>query len=191
MNEPQYEVGKLYNPDRRIWTPGADFNYRKRESGTDGTMELRLFYAGLTWQEIRAVNSGIIHYSYAYLNGISFFLYSFDHGLIHGDCSFTYHLIPEEDRAELPELGTTSLGEIFVILIEAKTGIIQAMRLSKLSVNFSLRIYNALLQQKQEPFDSEDHNRRISHVYSIWHSYEIMYTNSLVTCVVESRDKQN
>lgn len=188
MQEPQYKVGTLYNPDRTVWEQRADFNYRKVEDGTSGMLELRLFYERLSKDEIQVVSKGECTFGYAYLySGVIFFLYKFGDSSIFGDCSFSSHLVSEEDRAELPLPGDETFGKLFIILVEATTGIIKALRLIQLSDDFSSYFYDTIGAEREREFSREQYDRDIQKVYSKYPDVYSLFRTVSHVCVVEPK----
>lgn len=190
MTEPQYKVGELYNTDRTVWTEGADFNYRRTEDGK-GMLELRLFYRSLSESEIEVVNRGECSFGYTYLYDVISFLYNFGSAKIYGDCTFSSHLLSEEDRADLPEIGSKNYGKLFVILVEARTGIIKAMRLIQLSGDFSVYFYDVIGAERDKPFDREQYDLNIAKLHTRYVDVFRLFSIAPHVCIIQPKTIQN
>jgi hypothetical protein len=159
--------------------------------GDVGILELRLFYKNLQKHEIEVVKRGQVTFGYAYLNRTPFFLYTFDSGILYGDIPFNYHLTKEDDHAPVPNIRHEMHGAMYVLLVNADTGILEALRIVMLSDSFAEKIYTELNEQRKETFDSIIHNARIAQVYQEFPTIEQLFKASSATCVIEPKSRLN
>lgn len=88
----EYRVGKVYHPGKTHWQPGSDFNFRS------GVLELRLFFDKLTHSDIRAIRNGPCTFHLAAVNTILFFIFEFGKACPLSDNSYSWWLVPEDER---------------------------------------------------------------------------------------------
>jgi hypothetical protein len=191
QKQPQYQVGTLYNPGKTTWEQGADFNYRKVENGSDGMLELRLFYHRLTEVEVSAVSDGQAVFSIVVLRGVLFFLYRFGESAIEGDCSVNWHMTPVRDRAEFPRLGDANYGRLFIILVDADTGITRTFRLIRLGDTFARGIYHEMDEQKRRQFHKARYLEAVDQVYEKFSNADELFKVASRTCIINPRISMN
>ena len=139
---PLYEVGKPYNPARPSWPEGAQYNYRS------GQHELILFYRSPQKSETMDVRKGDCEFGLLVEGDVIFLLYRFGESLPWSDATFSTHLVPEDERSTpQPELSTEIRALLSVILVDAATGIIKAMRAVTLSPSFTAKLQHEIYEQ--------------------------------------------
>ena len=95
-----YIVGQLYDPSRKSWPEGADYNFRA------GGHELRIFLGRATPREIAAVGTGRVDFGLmAELPEI--FVVSRFRGpdgrvVCSFDCSYSWHRVSPDERTDPP-----------------------------------------------------------------------------------------
>lgn len=163
-----YEVGKLYSPTKRVWPEGYDYNFRA------GQHELRLFMRTPHPQEIAAVRNGAARFSFSTFAGPEVLFLSFgfqtpNGGELNGDCSYSWWLVPEDER-QPPSLdfGPTEGALLTVFLVDAENGILKVIRVIGLGHKFTLALHRAILAQAQGelPDDYDDQLRRVMARYT-------------------------
>lgn len=162
---PQYEVGRLYHPEKTSWLPGTDFNYRKSEDGERGVFELRMFLDHMTSGELLAITNGRAAFAYTYLDGVIYFLYQFN-GSEWGDSSYTIHMVPDTDLVYPSIFQAGESGTLFIIVVRAETGIVEGMRLIHMPRGFTRAILADIESQLQVEYDSMRHASIISKAYT-------------------------
>ena len=158
----EYQVGELYNPNVKSWLETPQYNYRS------GSHELVLFFKRPSTTEITAVKDGKAEFALAVRGDIIFFLYRFGTSIDWSDAPYSWHLVPEAERAIMPgQVAVT--GEtralLTVILVDADSGIIRAMRVVSLSPSFTSRLNQAIVEQSQKPFNSVSYDRQLTELY--------------------------
>jgi hypothetical protein len=159
-----YAVGWFYNPLRRQWPEGAQYGYR------DGGHELLLFFRHPSPREVRAVESGPGEFALVAEGPLIVLLYQFrlaDHpgavvrpAIPWGEALFTIHRVPLDERV-LPELphDPDERALLTVMLIDADSGIIHAIRALTFPPAFTAELEEAIRQQAALPYDSDSYER--------------------------------
>jgi hypothetical protein len=149
------EVGKVYDPRRRSWPEGADYNFR------GGQHELRIFLAGPTLKEVMAVQTGPVEFGLCAEPDGMFVSVRFGRTLAF-DCSYQWHRVEESERIPPPPHEETSpklRALLTIILIDAATGIVRTLRDVTYSPEFTRAIHKAIADQIAAPFDGPAHAR--------------------------------
>lgn len=159
-------VGKPYIPGRRNWPDStADYNWRA------GGHELRLFVANISKAELRAVESRRLDFGLLVdLPELYIISRFFDPRnpakmVISFDCSYTPHLVQPSERTPPPAFEETNpklRALVTVILVEATSGIVAALRASTYSPEFTRALHRAISEQLAMPFDEAEHRRRVA-----------------------------
>jgi hypothetical protein len=162
--EPQgsmhlYFVGKPYDPTRRAWPETADYNFR-----ADGH-ELRIFMRGLSSKEIEAVRTGRVEFGLLIelpeIFVITRFLRPDDRVGMALDCSYQWHRVDPAERTAPPAREETR-AVCTIILVEASTGLIAALRAVSYSPEFTRSFHRAIADQAQLPYDRVEHERAVA-----------------------------
>lgn len=161
-----YEVGKLYNPNRNRWPEAAQYNFR------GGEHELVLFFNAPTKREVRAVGNERAEFALYLERGQIVFLYRFGEAVPWSDAPYSIHLVPPEDRT-LPE----DTGEyhvlLHIILVDAGTGIIQAMRVIGMPPEFVRVLHAAIVEQAGTPFTRSRYNETLDSLFARFSSSQL------------------
>lgn len=151
-------IGKPYSETRTVWDERVEYNWWADRH------ELRVFLKNPQEREIASIGKGEMQFKLYIEDGVIFLLYKFD-GALWSDCTYSWHLVPEEDRTiPSPEKGMHDL--IHVTLVDAATGIVRALRCATLSAEFSYALDSAILAQTKMPLSREEHDRIIQKVYA-------------------------
>jgi hypothetical protein len=152
------EVGKPYNPDRKMWPEGNQFNYRS------GELELVLFFDQPTPAEIRAVKTGRADFGLYDADGLVVLCYRFWHdlgGVPWSDAPYHIGLVPQAERIAPPDPSTLTAETralLQIILVNATGGQIRALRMVSLSPEFTARLFGVIRAQASRPFDSRQYD---------------------------------
>ncbi|MFD9685121.1 hypothetical protein ACFWXO_05095 [Kitasatospora sp. NPDC059088] len=157
-------VGQPYSPHITRWR--------------DGTAELRLTAQGAQFvlavskpakHEIKAFAKG--NAEFAVVNGdhVTLLLYKFTdpfdsnpkHGLPWSDAPWEYHRQAQLAPADLPTSGVP----LYLALVDADTGITQALRLIGLPAEFSAALREGIVRQKAHPMDNNAATAEINRFY--------------------------
>ena len=172
-----YRVGELYpSPSgKRHWPEGVDYNYR------GGEHELRLFYRSPSAAEIADTKTGEARFAIAVEGDIVFFCYRFG-GQPWGDCGFSIHLVPENERVLPPEqIGPEERALLNVILIDAENGVIRALRAVSLSPKFTAKLHAAIRAQAARPLPA-DYDAQAEAIYRRYDSAALAQQRAAVRC---------
>jgi hypothetical protein len=157
------EVGKPYDPSRRAWPEGADYNFRA------GGHELRLFMTRLSPKEVAAVKKGRVGFGLLIeipeLFVISRFYGPDDQVVLSFDCSYQWHRVSLPERTAPPvwEEAPPQIRAICtVILVEASNGLVAALRAVSFSPEFTLAFHRAIADQAASPYNAAEHDRAVA-----------------------------
>jgi hypothetical protein len=177
MKVHQYQVGQLYHPDRRIWPERATYQYR------GGGHELLLFLESPTAGEITDVRYGDAEFALAVVPPTLIFCYRFGR-MPWSDSPYTVHLVPEAERGEIDEpVLEEERALLAVILVDATTGIIRALRAVSLSVDFTDALRQAIREQAGAPWEGEaGYDRAIERIYRQYPSTERFVAAATARC---------
>ena len=154
-----YEVGKLYS-GRKRWPELAQYNYR------GGEHELILFLGGPNKKEVEDVKNGDAEFALFVERDLIILLYKFGQSIDWSDAPFSIHLVPLAERV-LPELINDNTRVLLhVLLVDASTGIIKAMRAISLSNEFSAALHQAILDQAKKTFTKNEYDRELTGLYN-------------------------
>ena len=149
------KVGKPYDPRRRYWSEGADYNFRS------GAHELRIFLARPTRSEVEAIRSGPVEFGF-FAEPLGLFLLTRFGTALSFDCSYHWQRRAEVtgDRTLPPASLETSpalRALVAIILIEATNGTVLALRTVTFSPEFTRAIDRAIADQAAGPYDPAGH----------------------------------
>jgi hypothetical protein len=159
-------VGKPYHPDLRVWSEGADYNFR------DGAHELRVFLPRASKAEITSVEEGPIEFG-LWWDWPDLFVLSQFHDkrsrrlVMSFDCPYTWHRLAPEDRVKPPaweEVNPALRAVVNVVLIEATSGIVLALRICTYSPEFTRALHRTIADQAAMPYDKITHESRIEDI---------------------------
>lgn len=144
-----YRVGALYHPSRRSWPEVAQYSYR------GGGHELVLFLRQPTSREVRAARQCLASFAFYADQDLLVLLYAFGDGLPWSDAPFSWHLVPEAERILPPETGGEERALLSVVLVNAATGIIRALRAVTLSPTFTRLLHDTIREQAARPWPGD------------------------------------
>lgn len=175
------KVGELYNAGHTTWPECAQF------SCSGGGWELVLFLATPSGSEIGAARTGRAEFALLVRGPVLFFLYRFGapgSGIPWSDAPTTIHLIAESDR-KLPPAPTTpeQRAVLQLMLVDAATGILRALRQLSLSHEMTEALYGATIAQAAQPWDQAGYERTVQAAYTEFPNSVEMATAAPVRCV--------
>ena len=139
-----------------------EYNYQA------GDHLLLLSMKNLQSNEIRAVREDEAEFGLYCENGVIFLLYRFGEMLPWSDSAFSWWNVAEEDRRiPAPESNPAERILLKIILVEATTGIVKAIRVTTFSPEFTKRLHRAIRGQAAgEELLREDFIARSLEVYN-------------------------
>lgn len=173
-----FEVGQPYCPGRINWQETCEFSWR------GGQLELLLVWEQPTPAEIEGVARAPMWVGFKIEGPLIFFLVRFEGVSSWADAPYSFHLVPIEERSSPPErLSPETRAVVTVLLIEAQSGIVQAIRVVTLSPAFTRRLFDAIRQQAQQPFDVGFYDAALAAIYEHSSSEELARQAELIEIV--------
>ncbi len=154
-------IGKLLFESRTELPEAIEYNYQA------GDHTLLLSMKNLHEREIEAVREAETEFGLFCENGIVFLLYRFGEVLPWSDSAFSWWNVAEEDRRiPAPQANPAERILLKIILVEAATGIVKAIRVTTLSPQFTEKLHGAIRQQATgEPFSRDEFVGRSLQIY--------------------------
>jgi hypothetical protein len=153
-----YAVGELFDPRRCSYPDGTT---------VFGMGMLVVFRASPTANEIEAFRRAPMRLGVVEVGGCLFVLYAvkgFD-----GDAPYDWHLASESERVIPEPLTPKQRLLICVYLVDARTGVIRAMRQTSMSRRVSRALVEAVRRQSAiGGFDRLEYDARLARVYDRW-----------------------
>jgi hypothetical protein len=155
-------VGQPYDPARRVWPEGADYNFR------GGDHELRIFLTRATPREVAVAETGRIEFGLLvdlpelYVISRFFDPRHPDKMVMSFDCSYSIHRVAAEERTAPPafeEVSPALRALVSVVLVEATTGVVLALRAMSYSPEFTRVFHRAIAEQLTLPYDKTTYER--------------------------------
>lgn len=151
-----YTVGELYNPSRTRWPEVAQYNYR------GGEHELILFFNQPSPAEIRDVQKGEAEFRLFVQHDQIILVWRFGR-IPWSDAPYTIHRVPESERVlPQPPRDIQNLRVfLHIVLVDADSGVIRALRAITLSSEFTAALHAAILDQAALPWDAVGYDLRL------------------------------
>lgn len=103
--------------------------------------------------EVAAVNQLPAEFALVEQGPILLFLFRFAGGINWSECPYTIHVVPEEDRTLPPvDLGEDDRALLHLYLVDARSGILKAMRAMTFSPEFTRVLHEAIHRQYNTPW---------------------------------------
>ena len=135
-------IGKPLFEERCELPEAIEYNYQA------GDHTLLLSMKNLHPKEIEAVRQDEAEFALYCENSIVFLLYRFGDALPWSDSAFSWWNVAEEDRRiPAPQANPAERILLKIILVEAATGIVKAIRVTTLSPAFTENLHDAIRQQ--------------------------------------------
>lgn len=152
------QVGKLFESGRTHYDEGLKFEFE--QSGPI----LFIFFNRPTEKEIETIRAGKFKIGFYETEGIIFILSKFG-SLKWFDTPYNIHLSPPIKFAEELDANKTLGFGLQIFLIDAATGILKVIRYIGLGHDFSIRLRDEMLKQKQSPFNQDTYIFRLNELY--------------------------
>lgn len=179
----EYAVGKLYIPGRTSWPEGGEYNYRGSQH------ELRLFFRRPSAAEVDAVRQGPAEFGLVaepWVPGceVLVLLYRFGGDAGWSDAPYSWHLVPPDQRTRPePEATAETRALLHVLLVDADTGLVQALRVLTLSPDFTRLLHAAIRAQALRPWRVTRYDARLAALYQRYPTSEALLERADARCV--------
>lgn len=161
MTPAEYSVGLPYHPRIKSWPETGQYNFR------GGVHELVLFWRGLDKRTIDAVRRGRVTFAIYTEGALLLLLYQIEGACDWSDAPYSWHLVPAEQRS-LPEPvrdGEETRDYLRLLLVDAGTGIVRAIRLVSFSPAFTVALRLAIAAQAGETWDQAAYDLALDRLY--------------------------
>jgi hypothetical protein len=155
------EVGKPFVEGRANWPEGCEYNFYRK--GHD----LRIFLNDPSEEEVKSVEKGRAELALLVEGDLIILLYQFEPGLPWSEAPYSWHMVAEPLRG-LPELdwSVETCALLRVVLVDANSGILRALRIIKFTPAFTQALHNAITQQSLRRWPGEAlFDQQINHLF--------------------------
>lgn len=168
------QVGQPLNPTIYSWPPMPEYNF------LDSGHELILSFPRPRPQEITAVWEATAHFAFTVVGDIIVFQYRFGGALPWSDCGYNWHRVSEDIRTlpDMPAPGERAM--LRVILIDANTGIVKALRALTFSHTFIKRLHQAIREQAARPLP-DDYEQQAERLF-VNYSTKMLRQRAIASC---------
>lgn len=184
-------VGQPLDPRKRSWEEGAMYTYQQRMH------QALLFCKDIRPFERKAVEGGLARFRLYVEEDVIVLLFKIDgpggKGIDWHEAPYSWYLVPEEARTLPPPPPDIPLGEgapVSILLIDAATGIIRAMRVLVLSHEFTVHLHRAILSQAGRPFDQKRYQEQVHMLRRKFPTVPLMVAAAKIRCTVGNRKGQ-
>lgn len=168
-------VGQPFAPERQKW-PDGSFEYRY----FDGNHLLQICVASPSEQDTAVFLNGRMHVGLYAEQGVVFFLFRIEGFMEWSDQAFSIRLVGEADRG-LPRIEDNERLLLTLVLVDADTGLVSAMRMVTYSPHFSRLFVRKLQAQLDAPvFDRSEHFATVEEIYKQFPTSKAMAKAALV-----------
>lgn len=174
-----YAVGSPYHEGQRTWPETPHLRI-----AADGLVEFVLFMASPTDAEITAVRHSELEFAWVDGRYLSFLVYRFNPGIPWSDCPYsTYFAQRAGTGGDPPASAEAGLHQVVhVILVDAATGIIKAMRMTTWPPDFVGHVAASMRRMREVPFTQLAHDRELNAFYQTY-TPEQMLARAGARCV--------
>jgi hypothetical protein len=167
-----FAVGQLYNPNRTSWPEAVQYNYMA------GEHHLHLFMRQPTQTEVQAVKTGPAEFALVTEGILIVLLYHFA-PIPWSDAPYSWHMTPADQRALPADVPDGSGALLTIILTDAATGIVKAIRAVGLSTDFTNKLHAAIRAQAARPFDQTAYDDQLNRVYARYPKTELLLSKAI------------
>jgi hypothetical protein len=151
----------------------------------EGELELTLFMDRPTPAETRAIRKGRSEFALYDCDDLVVLSYRFIGALTTipwSDAPYQWHLVPPVKWTDPPApetLTAESRVPLFVVLVNAIGGLIEAQKVVTLSPEFTRRLFAAIRTQASRPYDPAVYDRSLKSLYSKYTSYQLVEASAV------------
>ena len=155
-----YRVGEPFRRGHESWPKGAQFTY------SPGGLELTLFHRHIRDDVVTDILRGQAEFALIVDLPVIVLAYRFGESIPWSDLPYSWHLQPLSWRV-VPSLDQSPETRVllWISLVDADDGIIQAQRGMTLSPAFTLALHQAIRAQAMMSFNSKECTSSLSRVY--------------------------
>jgi hypothetical protein len=162
-----YRVGDLYVDNRTHWPECAQYNYR------GGEHELILFFDRPTPEEVKTVSKARAEFALFVERSLIVMMYRFGQEVPWSDAPYSIHLVPREERVVPPVSLPTEWALLHIILVDASSGVIRAMRVLSMPPEFTQALHRAIQEQAEMPFTRAKYNGELEQLFAGYSSFDL------------------
>ncbi|GIW55376.1 MAG: hypothetical protein KatS3mg082_1780 [Nitrospiraceae bacterium] len=152
-------VGQPYHPNRNRWPEAAQYNFRS------GRHELVLFWPSPSPQEVEGVRVGRADFGLFFEPPVILLLYRFAGACDWSDAPYSIHLVPQEERLAPEAVSPEARALLSVVLVDADTGLVRALRAITMSPGFTRLLHAAIAQQLAYHWDATAYDQALASIY--------------------------
>lgn len=171
---PTIAVGQPYQKGVTQFPEMPEYNYWR------GGHRLAIFMAGITPDELAAVKSAPVQLAFTVVGDVLVLQYRFGAGLPWSDATYTWHKVTPVDQARPPKMIGQERALLEIILVEATTGIVKAIRVVSFSPTFTQRLHAAINRQADAPLPA-DYDAQAQRVFKNFTSKQLR-DRALASC---------
>jgi hypothetical protein len=160
------KVGELLEPGVTEFKEMPEYNYRS------GSHRLIIAMKNIRRVELLAVKSVPARFAFTVIGDVLVFQYRFGTTLPWSDAAYTWHKVPAAEQVRPPKLTGKQRILLEIVLVEAKLGIIEALRAVSLSPTFSQRLHKAINAQADAPMPA-DYDAQVQHIFDTFTSAQL------------------
>ena len=163
-------VGQLYHPDRTRWLEGVEYSY-DRNGHT-----LLLIWSGLDHQVVEAVRRGRVDLALWVRGGLVILLYRIEGACYWSDAPYSWHIVPVERRQLLLVTGPEERALLSIVLVDADTGLVRALRAVTMAPAFTRRLHREIAAQAAAQWDATAYEEELRLHYASHSTAAILAT---------------
>jgi hypothetical protein len=188
---PVHLVGQPLDPRKRRWEEGAMYTFHL------GIHQALFFFKDIRSSERKAVERGRAHFGLYVEGDVIVLLFKIDgpggKGIDWHEAPYSWYLVPAEARTLPPPPQNIPPGEgalVNILLIDAGTGIIRAMRALVLSHEFTVHLHRAIGEQAGRPFDQQRYQEQVLMLRRKFPTVPLMVAAAQASCSVGNQEGQ-
>ncbi|GIW06340.1 MAG: hypothetical protein KatS3mg060_1145 [Dehalococcoidia bacterium] len=168
------QVGAPYLPGRTRYPEAVQYTYRA------GGHELLLWLSSPSPREVESIQRGRASFALSIEPPLIVLLYRFAPAITWSDAPFSIHLVPPAQRVLPPPLGQAeeSRALLQVILVDADTGIVRALRQLTWSPAFTAAIHAAIAAQATMTWDAQAYDAALRQLYQRYPTSEALLSTA-------------